>query len=247
MAGGVSTTALAAAVCNAGGFGFLAGGYKSARAVREEIAELRSMTGAPFGVNLFVPGPQNTDAAGLDSYRAELEPEAERYGVALKPPPAHDDDEFEEKLAVLLAERVPVASFTFGCPPAIAIDWLHAAGIEAVVTVTSVAEAASAARSGADVLCVQGSEAGGHRGGFAELPAEDAHIGLLPLTAMIRETVALPLIAAGGIADGYGVALKPPPAPWPPSSAPRSCAPRNPARIRCTRRPWSIRRSLAPR
>ncbi|MBS2965139.1 nitronate monooxygenase, partial [Actinocrinis puniceicyclus] len=206
MAGGVSTAALAAAVCDAGGLGFLAGGYKSAHAMGREITELRTLTDAPFGVNLFVPGPQDTDIAAFERYRAELEPEARRYGVELAQPPAHDDDEFEQKLSVLITERVPVAGFTFGCPPAPVIERLHEAGIEAVVTVTSAQEAAIAASAGADVLCVQGPEAGGHRGGFTPLPAEQAQIGLLPLTTLVRQAVDVPLIAAGGIADGHAVA-----------------------------------------
>src|ERR687887_430777 len=107
MAGGASRPELAAAVCEAGGLGFLAAGYKTADAVRADIATLRELTGRPFGVNIFCPpGP----AAGRDAverYAGELAGEAERYGAALGEP-RHDDDDWEAKLALVAEERVPI-------------------------------------------------------------------------------------------------------------------------------------------
>ncbi|KPC99784.1 Nitronate monooxygenase [Geobacillus sp. BCO2] len=80
MAGGVSTPALAAAVSNAGGLGFLAGGYKTAEAMKKEIHELRTLTDRPFGVNVFVPGDKTVDEEAVERYRVALAAEAERLG-----------------------------------------------------------------------------------------------------------------------------------------------------------------------
>jgi nitronate monooxygenase len=203
MGGGPSTPALAAAVSEAGGLGFLAAGYRSAAAVREEIGELRRLTGRPFGINLFVPGPAHADRDALDAYASTLSGEAERYGVELGEP-VHDDDGWDEKLALAADEHVPVVSVTFGCPPGAAVEALHDAGCSLWVTVTTAVEAAAAEAAGADALVVQGVEAGGHRGSFDEAAPGD--VGLLALLQLVRAATDLPLVATGGIATGRGVA-----------------------------------------
>ena len=203
LGGGPSTTALAAAVCEAGGLGFLAAGYRSPDAVRGEIAELRRLSSRPFGVNLFAPGPVVSDAAAVERYGATLRGEAERYGVELGEP-AHDDDGWEEKLALVAEARVPVVSVTFGCPSRPEADALHVAGCALWVTVTTAVEAAQAQAAGADALVVQGVEAGGHRGSFDE--RSPGELGLLALLQLVRAETELPLVATGGIATGHGVA-----------------------------------------
>jgi nitronate monooxygenase len=203
MGGGPSTAALAAAVCEAGGLGVLAAGYRSVEAVREEIGELRQLTERPFGVNLFVPGPVVAERHALERYASTLEGEAERYGVELGDP-VHDDDGWDEKLAMVAEERVPVVSVTFGCPSRADAGALHAADCALWVTVTTAAEAALAQDAGADALVVQGVEAGGHRGSFDERAPGD--LGLLALLQLVRATTELPLVAAGGIANGHGIA-----------------------------------------
>ena len=204
MAGGPSTAALAAAVGEAGGLGFLAAGYRTADAVAEEVGRLRAATAAPFGVNVFSPVPAVPgEAARVPAYAALLGPRATARGVALGEP-AHTDDEHAAKVAVLAGLRPAVVSFAFGVPPARSVDVLHAAGVPVWLTVTSPEDAAAAAAAGADALVVQGWEAGGHRGGSSD--AEPAQLGLLPLLALVRRVTDLPLVAAGGIADGRGVA-----------------------------------------
>ena len=203
MGGGPSTPALAAAVCEAGGLGFLAAGYRAPDAVRAEIAELRRLTTKPFGVNLFVPSVPSRDPGGLRRYAEALAGEAERYGVDLGEP-RYDDDRWKDKLALVQAERVPVVSFTFGCPERSVVESLREAGCEVWVTVTSAAEAAEATVAGADALVVQGVEAGGHRGSFEG--GARADVGLLPLLQLVRAETELPLVATGGIATGRGVA-----------------------------------------
>jgi nitronate monooxygenase len=203
MGGGPSTPALAAAVSEAGGLGFLAAGYRSPAAVRDEIAECRRLSGRPFGVNQFVPGPALANRDALDAYGSALAGEAARYGVQLGEP-VHDDDGWDEKLALFADERVPVVSVTFGCPSSAEVEMLHAAGCALWVTVTTAAEAAEAQDAGADALVVQGVEAGAHRGSFDDAAPGD--VGLLALLQLVCAVSDLPLVATGGIATGRGIA-----------------------------------------
>ena len=203
MAGGPSTPELVAAVCEAGGFGFLAGGYKSAAALGEQITATRALTTAPFGVNLFVPGSRST--VDTTSYRDRIEPDATKYETE-PGEPRWDDDDYPAKIDLLVAERVPVVSFTFGLPGADDVRRLHDVGTEVTVTVTTAPEARQAADLGADSLCVQGFEAGGHRGSFTNDPARDEPYGLLTALRLVSDATSLPLVGAGGIVHGRDVA-----------------------------------------
>lgn len=203
LAGGPSTPALAAAVSQAGGLGFLAAGYKPVEAVSEEVAAVRAATEQPFGVNVFAPPRAPADRDAVARYAARLVGEAERQGAILGDARS-DDDAFEAKLALLHEVRPAVASFTFGCPPPTAIEGLQRDGIAVWITVTTPAEARAAAEAGVDALVVQGAEAGGHRGGFDD--ASSGAIGLLALLQLTRAAVELPLIATGGIMTGAGIA-----------------------------------------
>lgn len=204
MAGGPSTPALTAAVGSAGGLGFLAAGYKTADALREEIADLRRLSNVSFGVNLFVPDPEPAKPDRLAPYLDELRPEAARYGVELGSP-RHDDDDWDAKLDLVGREQVAVVSFTFGCPASTVVRRLQASGAEVWVTITTPAEGRDAVRAGADVLVVQGAEAGGHRATFADAPELDG-LGLLALMSLVRRAFDVPLVASGGIMTGAGVA-----------------------------------------
>ncbi|WP_336030030.1 nitronate monooxygenase [Geodermatophilus sp. FMUSA9-8] len=203
MAGGPSTPALAAAVSEAGGLGSLAAGYKTPDAVRDDVRATRALTSRRFGLNVFVPGPLG-DPEAVRRYADALREDARRAGVELGDP-VHDDDAWEAKVAVAVEERVPVVSFTFGLPRPDMVTALHDAGATVLVTVTTPQEAADARDTGADALVVQGIEAGGHRGGPSD---EDGvgEYGLLTLLRLVRDTVDLPLVAAGGLMDGAGVA-----------------------------------------
>jgi len=199
LAGGASTPALAAAVCEAGGLGFLAAGYKTADAVRADLATLRGLTERPFGLNIFAPPGHAPDDEAVRAYAARLCDEGE-LGE-----PRHDDDGWEDKLAVAEAERVPLVTFTFGCPEPAVFDRMHAAGAEAWVTVTSPAEARIARDAGADALVVQGVEAGGHRAVFDDDDAA-SDLGVLAALQLVAAAVDLPLVATGGLATGRAVA-----------------------------------------
>jgi nitronate monooxygenase len=204
LAGGPSTPELAAAVSEAGGLGFLATGYQSPDAVRVAIARTRAMTSAPFGVNLFCLRETAVDEQQLADYARSLEPEAARHGVRLGTP-QFEDDAYADKLELLIEQEVAIASFTFGCPSPEVVERLHEREIAVWVTVTEVDEALLAESAGADALIVQGVEAGGHRGSFADADGT-ADVSLLPLLRLVAERSPRPLVAAGGIADGAGVA-----------------------------------------
>ncbi|MEU9789206.1 nitronate monooxygenase [Streptomyces sparsogenes] len=209
MAGGASCPRLAAAVSEAGGLGFLAAGYKTPEAMYEEIKQVRGETARPFGVNLFMPQPPAADPAAVEVYREQLAGEAAWYDTPLGDPDAGGDDAYDAKLAILLNDPVPVVSFTFGCPARSAIEALGRVGTRTVVTVTSPAEAQAAQRSGADAVCVQGVEAGGHQGTHRDDPRADgagAGLGLLALLTLVREAVEIPVIAAGGLMRGSQIA-----------------------------------------
>jgi nitronate monooxygenase len=203
LAGGPSTPALAAAVSEAGGLGFLAAGYLGVDAVRAEVADVRARTARPFGVNVFAPPEPDGDPAAVHRYAQALGVEAERYGVALGEP-RRDDDGFHAKLELLAEERVPVVSFTFGLPASEVIGELRRGGTHVWVTVTTPEEAIAADAAGADALVVQGVEAGGHRGSFDDAAPGD--VGLLALLQLVGAAVDIPLVAAGGIVNARGVA-----------------------------------------
>lgn len=201
MAGGPSTPALLAAVAAAGGFGYLAGGYLTPAALRAAIDQARSLTDAPFGLNLFVPSVPS-DPAPLAAYAERLRPEAERLGVGLGPA-RWDDDGWAQKLEIALDARVHLVSFTFGCPSAAEVARLRSGGTAVAVTVTSSQEALQAEAAGADLLIVQGTQAGGHQGQFLDDAAN--RTPLLAALAQVRAVCGLPLVAAGGIAEATDV------------------------------------------
>ncbi|RNM16399.1 nitronate monooxygenase [Nocardioides pocheonensis] len=201
MAGGPSTPELAAAVAAAGGLGYVAAGYLPPEALRERLDRTRALSSAPIGVNLFVPGPREADADAIARYAARLAHEAERFDVALGDP-VWDDDAFAAKVDLVASAGVHTATFTFGPPPEAAVATLRRAGVVVGVTVTSRAEAEAAADAGADLLVVQGTEAGGHQGTFD--PGEPNSTPLLSALEAVR-SLGLPCVAAGGIATAEDV------------------------------------------
>ncbi|MDR1189799.1 MAG: nitronate monooxygenase [Bifidobacteriaceae bacterium] len=206
MAGGPTTPQLVAAVGEAGGFGMLAAGYLDADQLRERLRQVRLLTDRDFGVNLFVPGsePSAKEHPGWDAYRDALGPVAERLGVDLPSEPRWHDDHYSDKLAVIRDNPPAVVSFTFGLPAPAVVDWLHSQGTACWVTVTSPSEAAAATARGADALCVQGPEAGGHRGTFDGV--DPAETPLPQLLGAVKTVTDLPLAAAGGVRHHQDVA-----------------------------------------
>lgn len=201
MAGGPSTPELAAAVGAAGGFGFVAAGYLSPDALRQALDRTRALSDRPVGVNVFVPGPREVDDAAITRYAAELEPEAHRFGVVLGEP-RWDDDAFDAKVELLASAGVHAVTFTFGLPPGAAVERLRREGVVVGVTVTCRAEGEAAAETGADLLVVQGTEAGGHQGTFDPV---EPHRGPLREALGAIGSLGLPMVAAGGIVSAEDV------------------------------------------
>lgn len=206
MAGGPGTVRLAAAVSDAGGLGTLGAAYMEPEAIRKAIKEIRTLTNAPFGVNLFVSQAPDDNERTLEVQR-ELNGMRTKLGIPqIEAGEVTTPDHFEQQFAVLLAERVPVISTAFGVLPPQMTEAAKAAGIRIVTMVTTVEEAILAEQAGCDAIVAQGSEAGGHRGTFdiTNRPM-GANIGTMALVPQIVGHVRVPVIAAGGIMDGRGL------------------------------------------
>ncbi|WP_075095118.1 NAD(P)H-dependent flavin oxidoreductase [Planctomyces sp. SH-PL14] len=205
---GVSTPEMAAAVSNAGGLGSIGVGAVDAEGTRRMIAAVRSKTDRPFNVNVFCHRPAVANAAREAAWLARLGPEFARYGAK---PPARLTEIYESflnddaRLAVLLEERPAIVSLHFGLPPRERIDALRTAGIILLASATSLAEGRAVAAAGVDAVVAQGYEAGGHRGVFDPDAADDC-LGTVALTRLLATRLDLPVIAAGGIMDGAGIA-----------------------------------------
>jgi nitronate monooxygenase len=205
---GVSTPSLAAAVTNAGGLGSIGIGAVDASAARVMIAELRRRTDGPFNVNLFCHRPATVRSSVEAAWIERLRPVFASLGAQ---PPAQLGEIYrscvadEAMLQMLLEERPRVVSFHFGLPPRDVIRALQGAGIVLLATATNLDEAQEIAQAGIDAVVAQGYEAGGHRGMF-DPDARDEQLGTLALTRLIVRHLALPVIAAGGIMDGAGIA-----------------------------------------
>lgn len=205
MAGGPTTPELVAAVSEAGGLGTLGAGYMEPEAIRAAIHDIRRKTKRPFAVNLFIPEPIDVDQGKitwmnehLDHYRARLHT-ARAGEVKTEGPP------FEEQLAVLIEEKVPIFSSTFGVPSKAVVEILKERSVSVMGTATSVREAVELEESEVDVIVAQGSEAGGHRGTFhGEFDA--AMVGTMALVPQLVDQVRVPVLASGGIMDGRGTA-----------------------------------------
>lgn len=200
MAGGISTIELALAVSQNGGLGFLAAGYKTPEVIEQEILQCNE-SALPFGVNLFVPQNDALNDA-LYVYQHRLE---EDFQMKLTIPKPHDDF-WMEKLELVMKYKVPYVSFTFGCPSKEIIEQLKTNGSHVIVTVTNLSEAKIAENNGADAICLQGVEAGGHRATFNDVD-EAPYVSLLHLIKNIRNEIQLPIIAAGGMMNGQDIHL----------------------------------------
>ncbi|MET8955240.1 nitronate monooxygenase [Streptomyces sp. NPDC004393] len=207
MAGGVSVPQLAAAVSEAGGLGFLAAGYKTADGMYQEIKQLRGLTARPFGVNVFIPQPDQADPAAVEVYAEQLAGEATWYKAELGDPESGRDDGYDAKLAILLDDPVPAVSFHFGVPAPSVLQSLRRAGTFTLVSATTAEEALAVQEAGADAVIAQGVEAGGHQGTHRDSAENDGSgIGLLTLVTQIREAVRIPIVAAGGLMRGSQIA-----------------------------------------
>jgi nitronate monooxygenase len=212
--GRVAGPELAAEVSRAGGLGILAGLRLGASELRQQIHRLRELTDRPFGVNLWLhpdlQPPLQASALPEDEIRAvqgTLNRFRERLGLAgTLESPASLPDVIEEAFEVILEEQVPVWSIALGDPGPERVRRCHERGIRVIAMAATVEDARALAASGVDAVVAQGSEAGGHRSTWAKnRPAGLAEVGTLALVPQVVDATSVPVIAAGGIADGRGL------------------------------------------
>jgi len=205
MAGGPSTVDLVVASARAGALAFLAGGYKTAPVLAEEMEAVRAGGVDTFGVNLFVPGGPTLFSDDLAAYMAAVEPDATALGVALGEA-VWDDDGYPAKVGAVLAAPPAAVSFTFGIPAVDVVRALQAAGSLVLLTVTTPEEAVLALRAGPDALVLQGAEAGAHRGSLVNTDRPDEDRPVRSLLAAVRRRTLVPLVVGGGVAGPDDVA-----------------------------------------
>lgn len=205
---GVSTPAMAAAAANAGALGSMGIGASSVEDAAEMIRAARELSSRALNINVFCHAPARSDAKLEQAWLERLRPHFERFGAV---PPEVLTEIYtsflvdDGMLEMLLESRPEVVSFHFGLPEARRMEALRRAGCLLFASVTSVDEGRAAAFAGVDAVVAQGYEAGGHRGVF-DPEARDDQLGTFALTRLLVRELGIPVIAAGGIMDGAGVA-----------------------------------------
>lgn len=203
---GSTPPALVAAVSNAGALGSLGAGYLEPSAIIEQAAQIRALGDRPYAIGLFVlPDEFDADMDAVAKAREQLDALMAQEGLdARTSVPERWAPRFSDQFAALCEARPAVAVFAFGVISPAQRSELRRRDIYLIGTATTVAEARAWADAGADAVCVQGAEAGGHRGTFLHRE-EDAMIGLFALLPLAVRALQIPVIAAGGIMDGRGV------------------------------------------
>jgi len=208
MAGGTTTSRLVAAVSNSGGLGMIGAGYLTPAQLREQIREVKELTIHPFGVNVFVPEIFTISQNAIDFANQKLQSIKNHLDIAeadLNLPDSRKLIEtFHEQMDIVIEEKVSICSFTFGIPSKEVISRLKEHQVILLGTATTVREAFENQENGMDMVVVQGSEAGGHRGNFSN-GHQESLIGLMSLIPQAVDSVQIPVIAAGGIMDGRGL------------------------------------------
>src|ERR1700723_1356073 len=206
--GGFSSQRLTAAVSNFGGLGSFGAHGLAPSAIQEVVAEIRSLTGKPFAMNLWVSiedeGAATSDAEAFGRALSYLAPHLEAVGASKPRFSPYQPLRFEDQVRVLLDAKVPAFSFIFGIPPKEILEQCHRQGILTIGTATTRDEAIALEEAGVDVVVASGFEAGGHRGSFLR-SAEDSLTGTISLVPQIADAVGIPVVAAGGIADARGI------------------------------------------
>ncbi|HSJ36780.1 MAG TPA: nitronate monooxygenase family protein [Planococcus sp. (in: firmicutes)] len=204
MAGGPATAELAAAVSEAGGLGTLGAAYLEPDALRGEIAKVKAATRKPFAVNIFA-SKEKDDFSRLEEVQRTLAPFRKELNIG-ETDISSSSDWSRQQFGICLEMAVPVISTAFGLLEEEQMRAAKSAGIKIIAMATTVEEAKMAEQSGVDAVVAQGSEAGGHRGTFSlEDHPEGAQVGTMSLVPQIVDAVNIPVIAAGGIADGRGL------------------------------------------
>ncbi len=198
---------LAAAVSEAGGLGSIGAAAMSVDQIRTAVAEIRAVTDRPFNLNFFCHPMPSPDPARAAAFKGRLAPYFEELGLSPEDDvPVATRAPFDAALADLMVELRPaVVSFHFGLPEDDLLSKVRASGAVLIASATTVAEARFLEARGIDAVIAQGVEAGGHRGLFLsdDITTQAGGLSLIP---QIADAVTVPVIAAGGIADGRGIA-----------------------------------------
>jgi nitronate monooxygenase len=206
--GGLSSQTLTVAVSNFGGLGSFGAHGLAPEAIKEVIAEIRSLTSKPFAMNLWVSmedeGAQTSDENAFNRSLGPLAAHIAALGASRPTFKPYSPARFEDQARVLIDAKVPVFSFIFGIPPREILEECRAKSIVTIGTATTPEEGAALQEAGVDAIVASGFEAGGHRGSFLR-SAEDSLTGTFSLVPQIADKVKVPVIAAGGIADARGV------------------------------------------
>ena len=207
--GGFSSQRLTAAVSNFGALGSFGAHSIEPQAIRDVIAEIRSLTDKPFAINLWVSmedeGAQTLDEAAFRRAASSLAPFIERVGGAQPSFTPYKPMRFEDQARAVLEAKPPVFSFITGIPPKEILDEARKQKIVIVGTATTPDEAVALEQAGVDIVVASGFEAGGHRGSFLG-SAEDSLTGTMSLVPQTVDAISIPVVAAGGIADARGIA-----------------------------------------
>lgn len=207
--GGLSSPRLTATVSNAGGLGSYGAQGMTAARIAGVAGEIRALTTAPFAINLWVsnddPGAFDVSPEQFAAAAAPLAPIFAELGIQPPSRPAATWPSFDDQIDAIFDARPPVFSFIFGVPSAEILEKCRALGIRTVGTATTVDEAVALANAGVDAIAASGFEAGGHRASFLRA-AEASLTGTMALVPQVVDAVRVPVIAAGGIADGRGIA-----------------------------------------
>jgi nitronate monooxygenase len=203
---GFSSPALVAAVSNAGALGSLGCATLATQAARDQVEEIRRASNQPFNLNFFVHPAPHIDADLAHRVRARLSTYYDEFGAGSVPEPSIPFPHFDqERLQLVLDLRPRVVSFHFGLPPGDALKRIKQTGAVVLSSATTVDEARKLEVQSADAIIAHGFEAGGHRGTFTEGDGAGL-IGTMALVPQVVDAVRVPVIAAGGIADGRGIA-----------------------------------------
>lgn len=204
--GGLSTSRLVAAVSNAGGLGSFGAHVLAPLEIERMAEEIRTLTRRPFALNLWVSNRDDgIDRAEFEARRVAFAPVYEELGVEPPDWPEAEEDSFERQAEAVLRARPRVFSFVFGIPARAILEECRRLGIVTIGAATTVEEALAIEEAGVDMVVATGFEAGGHRPSFLRR-AEDSLMGTMALVAIVRDRARIPVIAAGGIANGRGVA-----------------------------------------
>ncbi|MGA5822648.1 NAD(P)H-dependent flavin oxidoreductase [Kitasatospora sp. NPDC094028] len=207
--GGYSTVDLAAAVSEGGGLGSYGAHVLGPAEIAATVADIKARTARPFAVNLWVPQPGERELtlteAEFTAHLGPLRPCLDRLGLPDPEFPKTFGQDFEQQVEALLQARPPVFSFVMGIPPASVLAEARRRGIVTLGTATTVDEAVALDEAGVDAIVASGSDAGGHRGAFLR-PVEESLVGTFSLVPQVVDAVSAPVVAAGGIVDGRGIA-----------------------------------------